>query len=125
LTLLKLHRAAIDLHDIAHDGEPQPGPRLFRIEPRTAAEHAHPILGRDSRAIVFHPDFAPVWPVVRVDRYEDAATTVLGGILDEITENFLQILPLQRDKGIPVPVQIKTYVFIEPLDRAKHRLGAL
>src|SRR3546814_1759959 len=48
---------------------------------------------------------------------------VLGRVLDQITENFVEILPLDRHLGLAVSGDVEACTGIEPLDRAANRFG--
>ena len=59
-----------------------------------------------------------------IDRGEHAAPAIFGRVLDEVAKDLVEILPLDRDGGAAIAVDVEAGFGIEPLDRAPHRLGA-
>src|SRR5437868_7711040 len=92
LALLEVDAAAVDFRDVAHDGEAEAGPGLAgRVEPRTPREQLTAPRLRDAWAIVLDQDVDLL--TLGLDGHEDASATVFGGILDEIAEHFVEVLP--------------------------------
>src|SRR5215207_9744485 len=83
----QLHGSPVNLGDVAHDRKAQSRARLTRIEPRAAIEQEPALVGGDSGAVVLNPDLALPARGLGVDRDEDAAAAVLGGVLDQVAEH--------------------------------------
>ena len=67
-------------------------PGLPRIEPRAAIEDAAALRLGDADAVVLDQDLDEAG--LRADRHEHAAAAIFGGILDQIAEHLVEILPL-------------------------------
>src|SRR5690606_27653990 len=101
LAFLQRNRSAVDFRNVTHDGEAETGPRFASIKPRAAFEDGRALFGRDAAAIILDQDFGRV-----VAGYahgdEHAAAAIFGRILDEVTEQLIQILPLDTHRDVLV-----------------------
>src|SRR3546814_13349264 len=78
LAFLQPDRAVVNLRDVAHDRESQPGAGLVAVEPRATIEQPGAVLLRDAGAAVLHPELAEARPAA--PRREPAAAPVVGGL---------------------------------------------
>ena len=89
LTLIQFNGAAINLCNIADNGEAEPGARLARVQPCAAIKDAGAFFLGDSHAIVLDPHFAPARRGAVADGYKDAAAAIFRGVFDKIAQNFV------------------------------------
>ena len=61
---------------------------------------------------------------LRLDRHEDAAAAIFGGIFDEIADHLVEVLPLDPDLRVLVAGDVDGDVLVQPVDGALHRLDA-
>jgi hypothetical protein len=92
LALLKRDRTAVDLGDIADDGEAEAGAGLAGIEPGAAIEDRLALALGDAGAVVLDLDLHPFGR--GADRDEDPALAIFGGVLNEVAEQLVEVLPL-------------------------------
>src|SRR5207253_4324818 len=104
LALLELDRAAVDLGDVADDGEAEAGAGLARIEPGAAVEDRYALGLGDSGAVVLHLHLDAFGRVMDGD--EDPAAAIFRGILDQVAEHFVQILALDAHGGLLVASEV-------------------
>ena len=118
-----MDRAAVNLGDIADDGEAEPGPGLAGgVEPGAAGEQAAALFRRDSGAVVLDQDID--LGALRLDRHEHPPATIFGGILDEVAEHFVEVLALDPDLRLMIAGDVDRDALMEPVDRALDRLEA-
>ena len=124
LALFQCHRSAIDFRDIPHDCQSKSRSGLTGgVEPRSSGEQLADAIFGDACAIVFDKNMnhVPFW----FDRHKHSATAIFGGIFDEVSEQFIEILTLDADLGIMVACNIDRHAFVESRDRAFDRLEAV
>ena len=93
LALLERDRAAVDLGDVADDGEAEAGAGLAGVEPGAAVEDRWRARPRGCRVPSSSTSIS-THSGVALDGDEDAAAAIFGGILDQIAEHLVEILPL-------------------------------
>ena len=57
-------------------------------------------------------------PAVRLDRHEHPAAAIFGGILDQVAEHLVEVLPLDPDLRLLVAGDVDGDVLVEPVDGA-------
>src|SRR3954466_10900968 len=97
LAPLQPHRPAVDLRDVADDGEAEAGAGLAGVEPGAAVEDALALLLGDAAAVVLDLDLDALG--VGLPRHKARAAAIFGGVLDEVAEHLVQILALDPDRG--------------------------
>ena len=59
-----------------------------------------------------------------LDRDKHASAAIFRGILDEVAEHLVEVLPLDPDLGLLIAGDIDGHAFVKPVDRALDRLEA-
>src|SRR5206468_11643354 len=91
LAPLEVDRAAVNLGDVADDGEAETGAGLSgRIEPRAAREERFAIRFGNSRPVVLDLDVN--LSVFGFDRHEHAPSAVFGGVFDQVADHLVEVL---------------------------------
>ncbi len=62
---------------------------------------------------------------LRLDRHEHPAAAIFGGILDEVAEHLVEVLPLDPDLRLVIAGDVDRHPFVQPFDRALHRFQAV
>src|SRR5206468_1760812 len=85
-------------------------------------QFATPLLG-NAGPVVLH-QYVDV-AALRLDRDEHPATAIFGGIFDQISEHFIQVLTLHPDLSLMVAGDVDGDVGVEAADRPFDSLKAL
>src|SRR3546814_1823548 len=91
--------AAIDFGDVADDGKAEAGAGLVAVEADAAVEDAVAVCGGDADAVVLDLDLGGR-PVAR-DGDEHAAAAIFGRVFEQVSDQFVEVLPLDaRDERL-------------------------
>src|SRR5262245_14439621 len=87
---------AVELGELGHDGKTQSRSRLRLIETAPAPDDLGAVLGGETGAVVVHEnvDLRLVALLVRPHRDLDPARRPLAGVVGEVTNHVLEIMPL-------------------------------
>src|SRR3546814_8790855 len=79
---------------------------------------AYAVTFRDARSVILHNKLDHI--VVLHDGHKDAAPAIFGGVLDQIAQHFIQVLPFHANYGCLVSVNVQSHIRIEPAYRPLH-----
>ena len=123
LALLQGNTSTVDLGDVANDRESKPGPWLScRVEPGPSRKQLSASLGRDPRPVVLDLDVDHF--AFGLDRDEHSASTIFCCILDEIAEQFVEILALHSDLRVMISGDVDRDAFVKAVDSSFHSFQA-
>src|SRR3546814_3128612 len=81
-------------------------------------ENADAVTFGDARSVILHNKLDHI--VVLHDGHKDAAPAIFGGVLDQIAQHFIQVLPFHANYGCLVSVNVQSHIRIEPAYRPLH-----
>lgn len=123
LALLQGNGSTVDFGDVAHDREAKPGAWLScRVESRPSGKQLSASLRRNSRSIVLNLDIDHF--ASGLDRDEHSASAILRCILDEIAEQFVEILPLHSNLRFMISGNVDRDSCVKAIDSSFHGLQA-
>jgi hypothetical protein len=123
LAFLQPDAAAVNVGNVADDGEAEAGPRLVGVETGAAGEQRLAFRLGDSAAIVLD-DYVDIG-IVLLDRDEDPAVSIIRGNFDKVAENLVEVQPLDPDHGGLVAGDVDRDPFVKTVDRALNRADAV
>src|SRR5579864_2384824 len=117
LALLERDASSVDFGNIADNCEAEPGTWLSgRVEPCPAGKQLSASLGRNPRPIVLYLDIDHF--ALGLDRHKHPASAIFGSILDEIAEQFVEILPLYSHLRFVIAGNVDRHAFVKTVDRS-------